>query len=78
MAPIDPNRVYSPDEAPSILGVSRGQVSVLIRDKVLLETTSRDGTWGLSGYSLLAEHRFRQTAPRWRKIVRRLWHDLPF
>lgn len=78
MEPIDPNRVYSPDEAASILGVSRGQVSVLIRDQVLLETTSKDGTWGLSGYSLLTEQRFRQTAPRWRRIARRLRYDLPF
>lgn len=76
--PIQPNAVYSPDEAAELLGIPREKVSVLIRDRVLIETTTPDGRWGLSGYSLLSERDFRATAPRWRRVARRLWHDLPF
>jgi hypothetical protein len=76
--PIQPNEVYSPDETAELLGIPREKVSVLIRDRALIETTTPDGRWGLSGYSLLSEQEFRATAPRWRRVARRLWHDLPF
>jgi hypothetical protein len=76
--PIQPNEVYSPDEAAELLGIPREKVSVLIRDRVLIETTTPDGRWGLSGYSLLSEREFRAIAPWWRRVARRLWHDLPF
>jgi hypothetical protein len=51
------------DEAAELLGISREKVSVLIRDRVLIEATAPDGRWGLSGYSLLSERDFRATAP---------------
>jgi hypothetical protein len=74
---IAPNEVYSPDEAAELLGISRSQVSVLISDRVLIETTTPDGRWGLSGYSLRTEQQFRLTAPWWRRVARRVWRDLP-
>lgn len=37
---IQPNEVYSPDEAAELLGIPREKVSVLIRDRVLIETTT--------------------------------------
>jgi hypothetical protein len=76
--PIGPDEVYSPDEAAAWLGISRERVSVLIRDRVLIETTTPDGRWGLSGYSLLSERDGRATAPWWHRAARRLWHDLPW
>jgi hypothetical protein len=77
MNPIDPNSVYSPDEAAEILGVSRGDVSVLIRDRILIESGDREGRRGISGHSLLSELQFRENAPWWRRAARTLRHSLP-
>lgn len=75
MAAIDPQRIYAPEEAAEILGVSRSTVSVLLRDQILRETESR-GQWGITGGSLLREHRYRSTTPGWRRALRVLRRNL--